>query len=337
MQNIILLIGTMVGAGFASGKEISTFFLSSGQYAMLGLILSNLCTTLIIYKVIRMVQTNHIQNYKELVEYSTPKRIPYLGQALANTINLFLLVSFYIMIAGFATYFKQEVSLPMILGILLILAITYGACKGNIQAIKKMNTLVIPILILVIIHIWFQNVDNHTVKSMLTQETNQGCIPACIKAILYSSYNSLLLIPIVIEIAKTTNSKTKAKTIAIGTGIGLFLLGYFLCTLLYQGATPSTLQKDLPLLEVIQIIEPHFQNVYGIMIAVAIITSAVAALYGYLQNTTKTKTQYQTWLKRLCISAIPIAYIGFSNLINTIYPIFGIIGSLQILLLFTKK
>lgn len=337
MQNIILLIGTMVGAGFASGKEISLFFLSSGQYAILGLLVSTLLTTLILYKVIQIVQVHHIQNYQELLDYILPKKIPYLGQILGQIINLFLLVSFYIMIAGFATYFKQEVPFPMIIGILLILMITYIACKGNIQAIKKMNNLVIPILILVIIHIWFQNVDNQVLETMITQETEGGCIQACIRAILYSSYNSILLIPIVIEVAKTITNKEKAKMTAIGTGIGLFLLGYFLCTLLFQGATTSMLKKDLPLLEVIKMIEPNFQKIYGIMIAIAITTSAIATVYGYLKNVTTTEKNYQKWLKILCITAIPISYIGFSNLINSIYPVFGIIGTIQILLLYTKK
>lgn len=337
MQNIILLIGTMVGAGFASGKEISLFFLSSGQYAILGLFVSALLTTLILYKVIQIVQVRHIQNYQELIDYILPKKIPYLGQILGQIINLFLLVSFYIMIAGFATYFKQEVPLPMIIGILLILMITYIACKGNIQAIKKMNNIVIPILILVIIHIWFQNVDNQVLETMVTQETEAGCIQACIRAILYSSYNSILLIPIVIEVAKTITSKEKAKMTAIGTGIGVFLLGYFLCTLLFQGATTSILKKDLPLLEVIKMIEPNFQKIYGIMIAIAIITSAIATVYGYLKNVTTTEKNYQKWLRILCITAVPISYIGFSNLINSIYPVFGIIGTIQILLLYTKK
>lgn len=335
MQNIILLVGTMVGAGFASGKEITTFFLSSNQYAILGLILSNIITAGIIYKVIRIVQKKQIQNYEELIHSIIPEKAQSLATIGNHIINLFLLISFYIMVAGFATYFKQELALPMIVGILFSLIVIYIACNSNIQGITKINTILIPILILVVIHIWMQNVDNQAVESMILEEKKGNLLKACIKAILYSSYNSIILIPMVIEVAK--NTKIKAKNIAIGTGIILFALGYFLTTLLFQGATTDILKKDLPVLEVVGIMEPKIQKIYGIMIAIAIITSAISAMYGYLKNVSKTKQSYQKRLLALSITAIPIAYIGFSNLINTLYPVFGLLGCAQILLLFIRK
>jgi len=337
MQKIILLVGTMVGAGFASGKEISTFFLSSNQYAILGLILSNIITIAIIYKIIHITKEKEIQNYQELIHAILPPKLSYIAGPYNQIINLFLLISFYIMIAGFATYFKQETTLPILAGALLAILCTYVACKGNIQTITKINTLVIPMLILTIIHIWAKNVDNRAIQTMILEEKEGKFLEAILKALLYSSYNSIILTPIAIEIGKTTKSKTKAKHIAIGTGIILLTLGYLLCTLLFQAGTTTILQKDLPILEIVGMLESNFQKIYGIMIAIAIITSAISALYGYLKNITRTEKSYRKWLLVLSLSAIPIAHIGFSNLINTLYPIFGIIGSIQILLLFKQK
>ena len=335
MQHILLLVGTMVGAGFASGKEIATIFLSSHSYAILGLLLSNILTGIIIYKVIQLVQENHIQNYQQLLLSITPQKYTFLGMIFNSIINLFLLASFYIMIAGFATYIAQKAALPLFIGIAMALIITYLACRGNIQSLTNMNKLLMPLLILVVIHIWLQSVDNSIVENLFLQLSEGNVIDSCVKAVLYSSYNSIVLIPIIIEIAK--HAKQKGKTIAIGTSAILFVLSYCITTLLYQPATPSLLAKDLLLLEVVQIVQPNCTTIYGIMIAIAMITSAIAAIYGYLQNITKTQTQYNRWLGILCITAIPIAYIGFSNLINTLYPVFGIIGCVQIVLLFRKK
>ena len=38
---IFVIIGTIIGAGFASGKEILTFFNVYGYYGLFGLLISN--------------------------------------------------------------------------------------------------------------------------------------------------------------------------------------------------------------------------------------------------------------------------------------------------------
>ena len=68
-------------------------------------------------------------------------------------INIFILVSFYIMIAGFGAYLKQEINLNSILGSSILAILCFILFKTNINGIVKMNEILIPILIAVVLGI----------------------------------------------------------------------------------------------------------------------------------------------------------------------------------------
>ena len=69
MKNVLkisfVIIGTMIGAGFASGQEINLFFNCYGNIGILGMILSCLLTGFIIYQVFQILQKRNIHNYSE--------------------------------------------------------------------------------------------------------------------------------------------------------------------------------------------------------------------------------------------------------------------------------
>ena len=73
MKNILkivfVIIGTMIGAGFASGKEIYLFFFSFGIEGIIGLLISAVITGITIYKTLEIINKNNIKTYKEFVYY----------------------------------------------------------------------------------------------------------------------------------------------------------------------------------------------------------------------------------------------------------------------------
>ena len=62
----------------------------------------------------------------------------------------------------------------------------------------------------------------------------------------------------------------------------------------------------------------------------AIFTSTISIGNSLLKNITKKENQYYKILLLICISSIFISYIGFSNLVSLLYPIFGLLGIVQI-------
>ena len=72
MKNILnltfVIIGTLVGAGFASGQEIYTFFFSYGIKGIIGIIISSIITGSIIYFCLEIIRKNKIENYKDFID-----------------------------------------------------------------------------------------------------------------------------------------------------------------------------------------------------------------------------------------------------------------------------
>ena len=71
MKNILkitfVLIGALIGAGFASGKEIYIFFFSYGIKGIMGLIISACLIGIIIYYSLNIIVKNNIKTYKEFL------------------------------------------------------------------------------------------------------------------------------------------------------------------------------------------------------------------------------------------------------------------------------
>ena len=90
------IIGALVGAGFASGQEIYLFFYKYGKSGMLGIFLCSFIFGITIYKTLKIIKQNQINN-----KY-------YLSNLTNVIINIFLCMTFFIMISGFGAYFYQE-------------------------------------------------------------------------------------------------------------------------------------------------------------------------------------------------------------------------------------
>ena len=153
MKNIIkvicVIIGTIIGAGFASGQEIYIFFFSYGMKGLLGILISSIIIGSVIYKTFKIIKHNNIQTYDGFLEsLIRNKSIEDFADIL---INLFILISFYIMIAGFGAYLEQELNIKSILGSGILALICYLTFQSNLKGVVQINQVLIPILIIVIL------------------------------------------------------------------------------------------------------------------------------------------------------------------------------------------
>lgn len=104
---IFVIIGSLIGAGFASGREIYLFFMQYGVMGVVGIALTGIITGVIIYRVLMLIKTYEITNYNKLLEKINWKHDS-INVFINFLVNSFLLVSFYIMVAGFSAYIKQR-------------------------------------------------------------------------------------------------------------------------------------------------------------------------------------------------------------------------------------
>ena len=326
LKSIFVIIGTIIGAGFASGQEIYSFFSVYEENGLIGIILSNILMGIIMYNILKKANEVKVSSYGDLLKkYNIPKRIV---QIINVIVNIFLLISFYIMVAGFSAYFQQEFNIPEIITMVIILIICYITFMQNIEGIAKINSIIIPILIAIVIIIGakanvLENISNINVSN-ISFSANW-----VIKSIEYASYNSILLIPILISVSTYTKNKEKQTSIIVTCIMLIISLIIFL--IMFKQTEIST--AELPLVYIASSFGEFFKLIYGIVIIFAIYSTMISAGYGFLQNCSNNKKTYKILAIIMCVSAIFTLFFSFSGLVNLTYPVFGILGFLQLLLM----
>ena len=194
LTTVFVIIGALIGAGFASGQEIYAFFYVYGIKGIYGLLLSCILITFLIYKILKIIYLKNISNYDEFLKIFIKNNK--LTRLINMILNILLLLTFYIMVAGFGAYFEQEIGFPKILGSLILIIMCYLVFKTSVKGVIKVSKYIIPVLIIFILIIGcinFNKVEFDEIK--ITQIKSNWLL----SSIIYCSYNMILLIPILIS------------------------------------------------------------------------------------------------------------------------------------------
>ncbi len=149
MKVVFVIIGTFVGAGLASGQEVYSFFFLNGIKGIIGILISSILMGIITSKVLHIVSKKNINNYNEFLNYYIKNNK--LKRYTNSLINIFMLISFYVMIAGFGGYLAQEFKLNSLIGSFIFSIICLMILKTDVKGVIKVNEILIPILIFIII------------------------------------------------------------------------------------------------------------------------------------------------------------------------------------------
>ena len=87
---------------------------------------------------------------------------------------------------------------------------------------------------------------------------------------------------------------------------------------------------EMPAVYVVSNMLKILEYIYGFIILGSIFTTTISLGVSFLQNISKNKKSYTQTALIMCITSVIISKIGFSNLVNMLYPIFGYLGILQI-------
>ena len=333
---VFVIIGTLIGAGFASGQEMYIFFFSYGLKGILGIIISCILMGFVIYKTLKIIKEEDISNYKSFIDkiLNTKSSSFFSVNNILNIIiNIFIIVTFFIMIAGFGAYFEQTLGINSLIASSVLALLSFLVFMKSVKGFVKVNEILIPILIILICIIGFLNIkdiDFLNLSDYITRINNSSWV---ISAILYCSYNSILLIPALITLRPFLGNKKSISIIAFFSTIAIMSLSLIIYFILVR-ADVDLSNLEMPVVYVVSNTLKGLDIVYGFIIVSSIFTTAISLGTSFLQNFDKNKKSYTHIAIIMCITGVIISKFGFSNLVNLLYPIFGYLGIVQILRLF---
>lgn len=334
---IFVIIGALIGAGFASGQEIYVFFYAYGMKGLMGIIISSALIGYIIYKTFKIIQKNDISTYREFLEIIIGKDKKNLISILSIIINTFLLVTFFIMISGFGAYFEQQLGIDSLIGSVILAILCYIVFMTSTKGVVKVSTIIVPFLIFFIIYIGIEILGVIDI-SKIQQYTinNNNSLMFILKSILYSSYNSILLIPVLITLKDYLKNSIINKYASILITVIVATLSIILFLILSK--IDVNIEKlEMPAVYLVSKLSNILATIYGFIILSSIFTTSISVGNSFIQNICEKKKSYQHIALIMCITSVFISKIGFSNLVQILYPFFGYLGIIQIVKIVSRS
>lgn len=325
---VFVIIGTMIGAGFASGQEMYLFFFSYGIEGLIGILISSLIIGVVISKTFQVVNRYGIDTYKDFLKVLI-KRKGKIAPVINFIINSFILITFFIMIAGFGAYFEQELGINSLIGSSILAILTFVIFMTSVKGVVKANELLVPLLIGFLAVIGITNLKEIPFGALGNYMIRVKENSFVLSAILYSSYNSILLIPVLLTLKNYLKDKKQILSIATISTIIIILLSIIVFLLLVRVDVDIT-NLEMPAVYVVSHSFKILRYIYGFIILGSIFTTTISLGTSFLQNITRNKKSYTQIAVIMCITSVLVSKIGFSNLVNLLYPIFGYLGLVQI-------
>lgn len=317
--------GGVIGAGFASGKEIYEFFIIHGNKWILGLLICGVILSLSLFGIIKTANSNkEIHDYESFMAFAMGKTF---GKIMENICGIFLFVLFFAMVSASGSLAVEAFSVKYFIGVSVIL----GFCllifiKGD-EGIVKLNSFVAPVLIGGCIFLGINAILSKSEVPVFNLTGNSWLF----SALLYSSYNIITIIPVIVPLRKLAETDKKAFLCGVAGGMGIFAIGLSIGAVLWF--CKREISGNIPLLSALSDYR-YTSVVYKIVLLSAIFTTAAANGYGAM-NWMKSKVKRSGFSLYLIILALGAVFsrIGFSGFVEVLYPLFGYLGIAQIIII----
>lgn len=324
-------VGAVIGAGYASGQEVLQFFAGYGFIGMLGAAITMIMLAwygTVFMELGHQLKTN---SHRVVLNYLCGKKIGFF----ADYVLLFFMFGVIsIMFSGGGAAIHQYWGLPPVAGKILIAVMTLSTVIFGFTSSVRALGIISPLMILAVVVISILTFTTYSDQLTTVDTTIQMLKPDTAtpfwwtSAIVYVSYN---VIPGVSTFASIGNKEPNLKTVRMAGVIGGMTLG--VCLLFIIMALLSNLENvmsyELPFLEIARGIGPTTGFLFSLVLVVAVFTTAVSNLYGFVIRFFDSDTETSKF-RMLTIVVVVLSLLAslfpFSTLVGTLYPALGVLG-----------
>lgn len=319
-----LYIGTVIGAGFATGQEILQFFANYGYKGILGIVLSTILFIAVAIGVLLKVYNNNLNNYQQLI---TPVMNRKLSIVVEFVILSYLFIGASVMVAGSGALFKEQFSISYDLGLIVMALLTFITVIHSVEGVLKANVILIPILLFGIIAIGILVLIKQRFRFEHIEIAYTNNYKWLTSAIMYVSYNIISAIVVLSSLGSVMKSQATAIKGGLMGGLALGVLSMFIIMpllLLFNDVN----SLEIPMLGVSKYVVKRGDLVYSFLIWISMFTTVVSNSFGFITRICDIiNINFKLITILFCLVTIPVAKMGFARLVNVFYPLFGYLST----------
>ncbi|EJO5347492.1 transporter [Clostridium botulinum] len=319
-----VFIGTIVGAGLASGQEMTQFFTTYGYKSFIGLTICFFIYVIMGSIIIDISIKHNLTSYNSLITLVSPG---FLGKAIDLLTGLFLISSSAIILAGSGSLLHQYFGVSKWVGIFIMVISSLFILLRNTKGLIEINSFIVPSLMIVIITVFIlylafsKNVSIAHIKSVPHYRKHW-----LVSTMIYSGFNILCCSGVLVPLSTEIKDKTILKSGLVIGSLGLTILSFIINLLLLLNI-PYIFKYEIPLLYIAN----RFGTVVQIMLLCIIWLEMFSTEVSNIFSVGKTMEQslgisYNKAIFIVILLAIPISQLGFVNLISILYPSFAVVS-----------
>ncbi len=316
-------IGTIVGAGFASGQEVLQFFSAFGFLGIWGIVLATSLFFVFGYMILVIGRALSASAYVEVVRFSNGR---FFGSLIDFIITIFLFGALAAMIAGAGAIFVEQFALSSWWGTILMALLSLFTVIRGIKGVINAISYVVPVLLISVLLISLYGIYRSPVTVEDIQRTANlvGAAPNWfIAALNYASFNLVIAVAILAPMgpnAKKTSALFWGALLgALGLGLGVLAIYFSVLSNILEVAV-----VEVPMIYIASLISPFIQLLFAVVLFSAVYSTAVSNLYGFVSRMTFIDQKFRIWLiVGTTIAAFIVSQVGFSTLVTYLYPAVG--------------
>ena len=324
-------VGVIVGAGFASGRELLLMFVDFGVWGLLGAVLSAALFTFLGMALAGMGNRLRATSHKDVV-YALCGR--HLGVLVDLMITIFMFAVTVVMLAGGGALLEQQFGIPATLGSVAVTLVVIVIVCLDVHKVIGLIGSVTPFLILTAVGVALYGVatrgQGFAELDQLASRQSAGASHWLLGALLYVSYNIVAGVPILAIMGGAAKSEKQAIWGGIlgGAILGLLMLVMSLGLL---SRLDSVADLPMPMLSIASEVSPALGLLMAVIIFLMILNTAVGTLYSFSARLLPPGTRtFRIGSAAFAVLAFAGSLIGFISLVGQVYPLFGYLGFLLI-------
>lgn len=332
-QIAAVYVGTVVGAGFATGREIVEFFTRFGFIGFVGILMSGYIFIYLGSKLMRISAKIGARSYQEFNVYLFGK---YIGSVINIVMLIMLLGVCAVMLSGAGAVFSEQLGLSKAIGLMVTIGLSILVMIVGIKGLFAVNTIVVPVMIGFSFLLMFLSVKlpNFLEQIVFIPYVEDGW-KAVVAPFSYTALNLGLAQAVLVPVAAEIKDDETVKWGGILGGIALTLI--LLSSHLTLIMLPNVENYDIPMAVIMKSLASGLYWIFILVIYGEIFTSVIGNIFG-LERQIRTYLALPSLLivGVIFIITLIISLIEYGTLLSYLYPIFGYICIIFIILLWMK-
>ncbi len=298
----LITIGTVIGSGFLSGKEIVVFFSRFGKF-------SYLCIVLAFFLFWGLFYFMFNAGEKALERLQKSKLSSFLNIAICLTLSSAMFAGSFESVAFAGNFFG-----------FLIMAVVVGICfyvtKHGLGVLEKINVILVPIMVVIILLCESPLLNFNSLLDYSSSIKYAGLFYSVFYVLLNASNSGVLL-------AHLGGGLTKRQKARVSFFSALVLCLILLLTNSVLLANSGAFGEDMPLLSL-------FTGSKRILMQIVILFGCVTTLFSLVFTLSRSlggRIKSELVKDIVCVvTPFAISFVGFGSIVAYLYPISSVLG-----------